>query len=228
MPTLTRLLVFLAFLTAAPSSRAQIVGAPVYLYSSGPISSTLLAAPASPSYVWGTSVWYWGGSSLSDSYVTALSLSTSAVGSTVTSAASIPSQNGLPLVFAMGYVMKSDLPADGSQPGNIPNYFVTTAFGPTNNAPAGAQPLAAVVFGANHTAQIGFAPIGTSVSSFADYPIRIGVTNVFNGSEVGLAPEPETWMLTLAGLLGALWTRRRQIQAAAPGLSSADDRHAGT
>jgi hypothetical protein len=208
MPCMTRLVPILALLAAAASANAQTVGAPVYLAQPGTVSSTLLAAPSNPSYVWSTSIWYWGGSTLRDSSVTALSLASSGIGSTVTSAASIPSQS-TSLVFTLGYVMKSDLPTDGSQPAGIPNYFVTTGFGAANNVPAGAQPTAAVLFGPNNTAQIGFAPIGTTVASFADFPIRIGVTNVFGGG-AGTAPEPETWVLTLAGLVGALLLRRRR------------------
>jgi hypothetical protein len=213
MPRLPCRVLIAFLLTAAASANAQTIGAPVYLSQPGTVSSTLLAAPTNPSYVWGTSIWYWGGSTLADSSVTALSLASSAIGSTVTSAASIPSQNGAPLVFTMGYVMKSDLPTNGSQPTtDIPNYFVTTGFGSTNNVPAGAQPTAAVLFGPDNTAQIGFAPIGTTVASFADFPIRIAVTNVFgsSGGGVGNVPEPQTWVLTLAGLLGAGLLRRRK------------------
>jgi len=213
MPRLTRWILVLAMPIAATSVRAQEVGAPVYLYQPGPVTSTLLAAPSSPAYTWGTSIWYWGNSTPTSNSVTALSMDTHAVGTTVTSAASIPSQNGSPLVFTMGYVMKSDLPANGSQPGtDIPNYFVTTGFQTGNNVASGAQASAAVLFGPNNTAQIGFAPIGTLISRFADYPIRIGVTNVFNAS-TGRVPEPETWVLTLAGLLGAMLLRRRKRQA---------------
>jgi MYXO-CTERM domain-containing protein len=211
MHRLVQLLCIAALLVAPNSVGAQTIGAPVYLSQPGTVSSTLLAAPVSPSYLWSTSIWYWGGTTLSDSSVTALSLNTSAVGSTVTSAASIPSQGSLPLVFTLGYVMKSDLPTDGSQPANIPNYFVTTGFGSANNVPTGAQPSASVLFGANNTAQIGFAPIGTAVASFADYPIRIAVTNVFgSGGGAGSLPEPQTWIFTLAGLVAACLLRRRK------------------
>lgn len=215
MRRLVQLLCISALLVAASAAHAQTIGAPVYLAQPGTVSSTLLAAPSSPSYVWSTSIWYWGGATLRDSSVTALSLNTSAMGSTVTSAASIPSQGSLPLVFTLGYVMKSDLPTDGSQPGtNIPNYFVNTGFGPANNVPPGAQPSASVLFGPNNTAQIGFAPIGTAVASFADYPIRIAVTNVFGagGGGAGAVPEPQTWLLALAGLLGSVLLRRRRRQ----------------
>jgi hypothetical protein len=212
MTRLTRMALVFPLLIAPIPMHAQDIGASVYLSQPGPVSSTLLAAPTSPSYTWGTSIWYWGSSSPTSNSVTSLSVDTGTIGSTVTSAASIPSQGSLPLVFTMSYVMKSDLPTDGSQPGNIPNYFVTTGYQSGNNVPAGAEPSAAVLFGPDNTAQIGFAPIGTLVSSFADYPIRIAVTNVFNGlgGGVGKVPEPETWVLTLSGLLAAVLLRRRR------------------
>jgi len=207
MPRLSRSLVVLSLLFCATSVDAQI-GAPVYLSQPGPISSTLLAAPTSPDYRWSTAVWYWGSPDPTSNSATSLSVDTHLVGSTVTSAASIPVQYELPLVFAMSYVMKADLATTGSQPTNVPNYFVTTGFQTGNNVPVGAQASGAVLFGPNNTAQIGFAPIGMSVNSFADYPIRIGVTNVFRG--FASVPEPETWIVTMMGLLAAMLLRRRK------------------
>lgn len=191
-PAATRLLLFASLLIAAALARAQepIVGAQVFLFSPGPVSSTLLAAPSSPSYFWGTSIWYWGNpGDPSSNSITGLSGQNDAIGQTVTSAASIPNQNGLPLVFVASFTKFSDIPPGTGpnpgqgQPGDIPQTFSTTGFVPGNNAPQASalnmvEMNAAVLFGAGNTAQIGFAPAGMSIGSFADYPIRIGVTNV--------------------------------------------------
>jgi hypothetical protein len=180
--------VLFGLLVAATIARAQtpIVGAPVYLFQPGPISSTLLAAPASPDYQWGIAAWYLDrGTS-----ATALSQQGNSVPSVFTSAANIPDQGGLPLVFALAYVMLSDLPPpSNTQPTtDIPVHFVTTGFVPGNNVPPGGVPTAAVMFAENNHALIGFAPTGSSVSSFSDYPIRIDVSNVrslFGGGSIG-------------------------------------------
>jgi len=189
-----RVLIFAFLLIATGLARAQepTVGAQVFLFSPGPVTSTLLAAPSSPDYVWGTSIWYWiQPGNPTQNAITGLSTQGDAIGSTTTASASIPSQNGLPLVFVASFTNLSDIPTGGGQPGDIPITFITTGVVPGSNAPSSNGGLntvastAAVVFGANHTAQIGFAPVGTSIGSFVDYPIRIGVTNVIGGGGGG-------------------------------------------
>lgn len=189
--TIKRSLLLLALILFCAFARAQspIVGAPVLLFSPGPVTATLLAAPSSPDYVWGTQI-YWG-TPLAPASMGTSGLNTfrDPIGSTATSSP-IPAQagNGLPIVFMLAYVNQSDIPPGGGQPqSDIPNYFVTTGFLPQNNLPAGPKavisPSAAVVFGppGSGTAEIGFAPIGMQVGDFADYPIRIAVTNVGAG-----------------------------------------------
>jgi hypothetical protein len=185
-PAATRLLLFASLLIAAALARAQepIVGAQVFLFSPGPVSSTLLAAPSSPNYLWDSSIWYWGNprDPFSNS-ITGLSTQGNAIGQTVTSSARIPSQDGLPLVFVTSFTNLSDIPPGPGQPGDIPHTFSTTGFVQGNNAPSASalntvEMNAAVLFGAGNTAQIGFAPAGMSIGSFEDYPIRIRVTNV--------------------------------------------------
>lgn len=231
MPRLIRLIVIGAMLIAGTTVRAQdaLIGAPVYLYQPGFISSTLLAAPTSPDYRWGTSVIYWGRVVDGQASGVGLTNDTHAVGSIFTGVSNIPDQGGLPLVVKFSYTWLADIPAPtGSQPGDVQNYAVTTGLMPGNYQPFSllkdgdgfvqvpASQTAAVVFGPDNTADIGFAPIGTSVDSFADYPVRIRLSNVFSGSSgapgggVGQVPEPGTLALTLAGLVGAGLLRRRK------------------
>ena len=184
--SLTRRLLFLALVVFSALARAQAptVGAQVFLASPGPVSSTLLAAPSQTDFLWGTAVFFYNNGTAGSG----LSQMGDSIGSTRT-ISSIPNQNGLPLTFDFDYVFRSDIPPGNQQPGdNIPHYFVTTGTVPGSNGPTTSDQFntvsatAAVVFGANNTAQIGFSPVGTSAGpDITDYPFRIGVTNVFNG-----------------------------------------------
>lgn len=88
-----------------------------------------------------------------------------------------------------------------------------------NAFPINVLPYAAVFYGPDDTAQVGFALTGDGPfpSSFDAYPIRLSLSNVSRtfgggapGDNVGQVPEPEMWLLTLAGLLGAGFLRRRK------------------
>jgi hypothetical protein len=72
------------------------------------------------------------------------------------------------------------------------------------------SPLAAVFYGSNNTASVGFASsaAGPFPQTFGSYPIQLSLTGVSRA--VGQVPEPEMWILTLAGVLGAGLLRRRK------------------
>lgn len=194
--------------------RAQdaIVGAPVYLYQPGSITATLLAAPGAPTYSpagvqwWDTSVVY--GSQLFGFFTSG---SVSVGWSTSETTPPIPAQGATPVVFHMNY-----MPTGVSENAGLMDTVLITTGGYNGPGVIPVYESAAVRFGENQTAEIGFAPAGTMVSNFSDYPIRIGVTNVFStpgafpDGGVGQVPEPEMWILTLAGVLGAGLLRRRK------------------
>jgi hypothetical protein len=181
----SRLLLLLALLIAATLARAQspIVGGQVFLNQPGSITATLLASPTS--FDWKTGVLYTSVLGVPSGF-NFFNAGTTAMGITTSTTPVMPSQGGTPLIFLMAYVPPV-LPS-----GNDPHNYVTTGFaaGDPRFATPNAYQTAGVLFGPNNTAQIGFAPVGTSARSFLDYPIRFGVTNVssrpFGGGSGGI------------------------------------------
>ena len=205
--SLLRTAALLATLALVTPARAQTleIGAQVFLFQPGTISATLIAAPTVtlPNF-WDTALFYnpQSGAGLFSSTLN------NVVGSTMVTPA-IPLQTA-PLFISAFF---GTLPAGGGQ-GDSTGTFVSTGFTDASNHLAGGVhdivANAAVVFGADHTAQIGFAPPTSPLpTNFDDFPLRIALTNV-SGVGISPIPEPSASMLMLVGLLGAgLMLRRR-------------------
>ena len=202
----------LAMLALVSPVRAEIIGAPVYLYQPGPITGTLVAAPALalPDF-WDSAIFYsdpgTGGPGSESAVALFNSINSSIVGSTVVTP-SIPAQDQSLLISTFFGTMPDTPP--GTQ-GDATGTFVSTGFTSANSQPGGSIVAnASVIFNGDHTALIGFAPPGSPAPElFTDYPVRILLTNVWDG-DASPVPEPSTWMLFLTGLLaGGLVLRRR-------------------
>ena len=171
-------LLLLALCAAAATARAQTaeVGANVYLFQPGPIHATLLAAPGAPSYTvpgvtwWEIGIKYNIESTPRSSYGLFQIGLLAVFGETSATTPVIPNQGPAPLVFRMTYV-----PPESTS--SAEDIVVSTGSNPGEGARA-VYETAAVLFGPDNTAEIGFAPVGMTIGSFSDYPFRIGLTNV--------------------------------------------------
>ena len=200
----------LAMLALVSPARAQTfeIGAQVFQFQPGTINATLLAAPTTtlPSF-WDTALFY------NVQSATSLFSSTlnNVVGSTIVTP-SIPLQTA-PLFISTFFGVA--VPTGGGGQGDAIGTFISTGFTDASNRPGGLSPIianAAVVFGADHTAQIGFAdPSSPTPTNFSDFPLRIALTNV-SGAGISPVPEPSTFMLTLIGLLAAGMMLRRRLR----------------
>lgn len=223
--TLMRVVLVPAMLGLVASARAQTaeIGAEVYLAQPGPITATMLAVPSTSDYGWSSALFYFAPVvGVGNEYATSLStgngtgIPPAVVGSTRVTEA-IPAQSS-PLFIGTFFQTPQTFPP-GVQ-GDAIGTYVSTGLTAASNRPGGAiNAAAAVIFGPNNTAQIGFAPpppgsgfpgpASPKPASFTDYPVILGLTNVWDG-HIAAIPEPSTWMLVLAGLLagGVMWRRR--------------------
>ena len=201
----------LATLVLVSPVRAESIGAPVYLYEPGPITGTLVAAPTMtlPDF-WDSAIFYsnpgTGGPGSESAVALFSSTGSSIVGSTMITP-SIPTQDNSLFISTFFGTMPQTPP--GTQ-GDATGTFISTGFTSANNRPGGSIiPSASVIFNGNHTALIGFAPPGSPVPDlFTDYPLRILLSNVWDGHAAPV-PEPSTWMLFLTGLLAVGLSLRR-------------------
>lgn len=201
--SLLRTAAVLATLVLVTPARAQTfeIGAQVFLSQPGSITATLLAAPTMtlPSF-FDTAIFYTPQS--------ATGLFSSNLNSTVGSTVTTPtiSAQTTPLFISTFFGTVPQSPGQGDATGT----FISTGFTDASNKPGGSiLANAAVIFGANNTAQIGFeAPTSPIPTNFNDFDVRISLTNVWSGG-ITPVPEPSTWMLMLIGLLATLMWRRR-------------------
>ena len=201
--SLLRTAAVLAALTVVNPAGAQTlqIGAQVFLFQPGTITATLIGTPpaTSPNFsFWDTALFY--------SPQSIAGLFSDHLNDTVglrTVTPSIPLQTA-PLFVSTFF---GDPPTGQ---GEITGSYVSTGFTADSNKPGGSiLPNAAVIFGPDHTAQIGFeAPLSPMPASFNDFDVRISLTNVWSGG-ITPVPEPSTWVLMLIGLLATLMWRRR-------------------
>jgi hypothetical protein len=204
--SLLRIAAVLAILALANPARAQTfeIGAQVFLFQPGSITATLIAAPTMtlPDF-WDAALFY-----TPQSAAGLFSSTLNNVGGSTVVTPTIALQ-AAPLFISTFF---GTAPA-GSGQGDATGTFVSTGFTDASNQPTGLHPIvanAAVVFGADHTAQIGFElPASPLPTNFSDFDLRISLTNV-SSAGISPIPEPSTLTLSLVGLLaaGLIWRRR--------------------
>ena len=203
--SLLRATAVLATLALVNPARAQTleIGAQEFLFEPGSISATLLAAPTMtmPNF-WDTAIFYQTES--------AVGLFQSTLNNVVGSTVTTPTMQvqTAPLFISTFF----GTAPTGEGQGDAIGTFTSTGFTDASNKPGGLPPIAnaVVIFGADHTAQVGFAPSTSPLpTDFNDFPLRISLTNVSSADVLSPVPEPSTWILMLIGLLATLMWRRR-------------------
>jgi hypothetical protein len=218
----------MGLLAAAPAAAQEpVMGGTLFSTQSTPFSWTLLGGPTNVS--WNVNLNYSTGPGPEDlgsaggfSYSpNGLFASSDGRGSPYSFGTplfpSVPSGTNLILESNTGASLKTKL--DRLHTGMTDFKYLTQPDQPTAY-PINVLPYAAVFYGPDNTAHVGFALTGDGPfpTSFDAYPIRLSLSNVSAtlggggapGGGVGQVPEPEMWVLTLAGLLGAGLLRRRK------------------